>query len=91
MILIRTDNTGRITSYHSNPEKLTEEQVSKGILVEQIPDIEQRTGKQGLLMYDDVENSVYVDYVDRPLTDTEKIDKLQNDIDYLILKQEGLI
>lgn len=91
MKLIRIDENNKVTSYHSNPHLLSDEERQNGIMVDTIPETEYRKGKSANLFYDKSTNSVYVEYVDRPLTQEELMGDMKNDIDYLVLKQEGLI
>ena len=91
MVFIRTDENNKVTMYHENPDALSEEDKQGGVLVDSIPEVEQIIGKSGKLMYQEPTNSVYVEYVDRPLNDEEAMARIQNDMDYLILKSEGLI
>jgi len=91
MVFIRTDENNKVTMYHENPDALSEEDKQGGVLVDSIPEVEQISGKSGKLMYQEPTNSVYVEYVDRPLNDEEAMARIQNDMDYLILKSEGLI
>ena len=91
MVFIRTDENNKVTMYHENPDVLSEEDKVGGIIVDNIPEVEQRVGKSGVLMYQEPTNTVYVKYEDRPLREDEKMTKMQNDMDYLILKAEGLI
>ena len=91
MVFIRTDENNKITMYHKNPDVLSDEDKAGGILVDNIPEVEQISGKSGVLMYQEPTNTVYVEYEDRPLREEEKMTKMQNDMDYLILKAEGLI
>jgi len=91
MVFIRTDENNKVTMYHENPDVLSEDDKVGGILVDNIPEVEQISGKSGVLMYQEPTNTVYVKYEDRPLREDEKMTKMQNDMDYLILKAEGLI
>jgi len=77
--------------YHKNPDVLKTSEKQDGVMVDSIPEIEQRVGKRGVLMYQEPTNTVYVEYEDRPLNEEETMAKMQNDMDYLILKAEGLI
>ena len=91
MVFIRTDENNKITMYHENPDVLSDEDGVGGIMVDNIPEVEQISGKHGVLMYQEPTNTVYVEYEDRPLREEEIMAKMQNDMDYLILKAEGLI
>lgn len=92
MKLIRFDERNRITGYHNYPETLSDKEKEGGILTDVIiPEVEQRFGKRGILKYDPETNSVYVEYVDRPLTTEEQMQELKDSVDYMVLQNEGLV
>lgn len=91
MKLIRIDENNKVLGYHNQPDMLSEEERANGIMVEAIPEPEQIKGKQGVLMYNPNNNSVYVEYVDRPLTTEEQMQELKDSLDYMILQNEGLV
>ena len=56
------------------------------IIKDSIPEPEEVEGKLSSLFCNPSTEKFWYEYEDRPLTQEEKINKLQNDIDYLILK-----
>lgn len=56
--------------------KTQEELQQIGALVDDIPEPEQIEGKNAVLYYNPETNSVYYEYIDRPLTDQERIEQL---------------
>ncbi|MCX8045745.1 MAG: hypothetical protein N3A70_02540 [Anoxybacillus gonensis] len=65
--------------------KSEEELKQIGALVEYIPEPEQVAGKNPVMYYDKETNSVYYEYVSRPLTQEERIELLQKALDNLLL------
>ena len=60
--------------------KTQEELQQIGALVDDIPEPEQIEGKNAVLYYNPETNSVYYEYIDRPLTDQERIEQLEKAI-----------
>jgi hypothetical protein len=60
--------------------KSEQELLQIGALVDDIPDPEQVDGKVPVLYYNPQSNSVYYEYVDRPLTEQERITQLEQAI-----------
>jgi hypothetical protein len=76
------------------PQTLTSEDLMGSIEFDgDIPPIPDVVGKDGYYYYNSVTKSILYDYIDRPLTDTEKISDLQaqNAQMLLALVQGGLI
>ena len=61
-----------------------------GALVDDIPEPEQIEGKVPVLHYNPQSNSVYYEYVDRPLTDQERIEQLEKAILEMTMLLGGL-
>ena len=60
--------------------KTEQELLQIGALVDDIPEPEQIEGKNAVLYYNPETNSVYYEYIDRPLTDQERIEQLEKAI-----------
>ena len=60
--------------------KTEQELLQIGALVDDIPEPEQIEGKNAVLYYNPETNSVYYEYIDRPLTDQERIEELEKAI-----------
>lgn len=81
-----TDTRLKVSVIHYSPEKLTEEEKTDGILVENIPNKPNDIfGKSLTLFINPVTKEMWYEYEDRPLTDSEKIEQLQSVVDQLVL------
>ena len=60
--------------------KTEQELLQIGALVDDIPEPEQIEGKMPVLYYNPQTNSVYYEYVERPLTEEERIAQLEQAI-----------
>ena len=74
-----TSTRARVIGEHHMPELLTQEELSKGILVESLPPIIQQAGKIEQLYINPTTNELWYEYVDRPLTEKEEIEKLKQE------------
>lgn len=61
-----------------------------GALVENVPEPEQIEGKVGVLYYNPETNEVYYEYIDRPLTEQERIGQLEQAILELTMLLGGI-
>lgn len=87
MIFIKVDEDNRVTFVHYKPfdskhglNKSREELEQEGYFVDDIPDPEQRSGKDAILCFDPEKSILYYEYVDRPLTEKERLEQLEQAI-----------
>lgn len=91
-------NNGIVETLIGSQDNVHESIKDKVIFIEgEIPQFDSVTGKNLIVKYDTINNSVYADYVDRPLTDEElknqEIENLkaQNAQMLLVLVEGGLM
>lgn len=78
MILLYVNEDGLVFGSHSEPQKLTDEQKKDGYLYEGVlPQPKNIAGKVPVMKYDKLTEEITYEYVDRPLTLDEKVDKLK--------------
>lgn len=70
------DNNRNVTSIYYNGKDLTDEQKATAIVVESVPEPENRPGKSATLKYSETDG-LYYDYVDCPLTQEEQMEALK--------------
>lgn len=87
MVFIQADNTGLVTFVHYVPfdpvnglGKTAEELEQEGILVEFIPDANAPAGKDAVMKVDLTTKEVFYEYVDRPETSEEKVERLEQQL-----------
>lgn len=56
---------------HYFPDELPQEMLEQGLLVEEVPEPEQREGKYGVLMINPVTKELYYNYFDIPKTEAD--------------------
>lgn len=71
---------GYVVGEHFDLEKLTEEQRALFTPVEIVPKPETITGKTPVLKYNQETNTVFYEYIERPLTPEEEIDQLKQTV-----------
>lgn len=69
-VAIRTrkveDGKHRITAYHQNPEKMSEEELEEVTVIDSLPEKEKKEGKSALMFYDPESGDTWVEYEDKP-------------------------
>lgn len=74
-----TETKAKVTTIHYKPELLSGEQRAKGIEVDNIPDAEEQQGKSAVLYYNPKTNELFHEYVDRPLTEEERLTRIEEE------------
>lgn len=89
-IYIEVDENFRVTKIHRMPFDpnngmgyTREELERKGFFVEEIPNPVNQTGKRAVAMYNPDIKKVYYEYVGIPMSDKERIDQLENVLNFL--------
>ncbi|CUU47074.1 hypothetical protein [Clostridium beijerinckii] len=75
------DTKAKVVLIHYFPDQLTEEEKSKGVLVESLPiDEGNKDGKLKELRYSYESNTAYYEYVDIPKSELELLKEQVNDL-----------
>lgn len=89
---IRIDENNKVTFMHNLPfdathgmKKTREQLLEEGKLVTEIATPENIEGKYAVAMYDPDTNSVYYVYEDAPLTDSQRIDMIEDALNELLM------
>lgn len=79
------EEKGLVYTQIFNLEGLSQDTINKGVLVENIPETENITGKTAELYVNPITKELWYEYKDRPLLPEEKITEQQKQIDNLAL------
>lgn len=82
MFINYDQETKRVNYYVFDESVLDKTELEKGIIVSnlEVPIPDTLIGKHPELKFNPTDNSFYYEYVDRPLTDQEKINQLETDV-----------
>ena len=90
-IYIETDETFRVTKIHrmpfdpNNGMGYTREELEKrGFFVEEIPNSVNQVGRRAIAMYNPDTKSVYYEYVGIPMSDKERVEQLENAMNFIM-------
>ena len=91
-IFIKVNQQNQVTFINYQPfdavhgmKKTREELLSEGYLVNNIPDPEVVDGKVSVLMYNPDTSTLYFEYKDRPLTESERLNQLEDAFNEFIM------
>lgn len=76
----------KIDSIHYKTERLSKEQLAAAILVESLPEPENRRGMRAVLYANPQTKEVWYEYVERPPTDNEILQEINEKLDKLLQK-----
>ena len=90
-IYIETDENFRVTKIHRMPFDpnngmgyTREELEKKGFFVEEVPEPINKPGRRSIAMYNPDTKSIYYEYVGIPMSDKERVDQLENAMNFLM-------
>lgn len=87
---VGNNSNRKVTSIYYNGEDLADEQKANAIVVEDVPEPDNRPGKAAILKYSETDG-LYYEYVDRPLTPEEQSAQQMDylvDLDFRLLQIE---
>ena len=76
---VGNNSNRKVTSIYYNGEDLADEQKANAIVVEDVPEPDNIPGKDATLYVNTQDNSIYYEYIDRPLTQEEQLGSLQDE------------
>lgn len=87
MAMVFYNEENQVTLTHYMPEQLPEEMKAQGVEVGEIPEPEERERKMPVLYINPDTKELWYEYVDRPLTEEERMQEMEQILADMLLDQ----